>query len=1058
MSLALPPNSGDPFVGLADPPDLVHEVGKEDASERPRSGFWHRVRHQPFAIAGFGFLLLVTVVAIFAPLIAPYPPNLQNLNLVNAGPSAAHWFGTDDLGRDILSRLIWGGRISLRATLEIVGIAILFAVPIGLVAGFFRGMVDAVIMRLMDAMFSFPPLILALTVAALLGGGLNQTAIAIAIVFIPSFVRLLRGEVIAVREENYIEAARSLGATSNRLIRRHIVPNVASPIIIQVSLSLGFALLTEAGLSYLGLGEQPPTPSWGSMLNEGYQFIFNTPWALIFPGLAIMLSVLSFNLVADGLRDSLGRERPKSSSLAAADTENRLSVVTRLRGIAPRSARSAAPDATPVNKSGPLLAVKDLRIEFLTNGQWCPVVEGASFAVERGKTLGLVGESGSGKTVSALAIMGLLPPRGCRPGGTARFEGRDLMRLSPAEFRQLRGNEIAMIFQEPMTSLNPAYTVGNQIAEQVRTHRNLSKAESRKIATEMLDRVEIPNAANRAHDYPFAFSGGMRQRVMIAMALSCSPKLLIADEPTTALDVTTQAQIVELLHTLQREEDMAMIFVTHDLGVIADVANDVVVMYAGQIVEQTPSAALFTQPRHPYTEALLNSIPQLTPVGEPLHFIPGIVPRPDQIPPGCRFNPRCNYAVESCTTSPVELRPAAGGTVGTNGPTATPENPPGQHSQLIPLSRCLRQDELTLAGARPAVVSPTTAAPVAVPGQGPLLVVSGLSKQFPLRSGLLQRVSGSVLAVDEVDLTIYPGKTLGLVGESGSGKSTLARLVTRLIEPTSGHVVLGDTDITALRGPKLRRERQGMQMVFQDPYSSLDPRQNIVEIVGEPLKIHTSMNRAERQQRVIELLSQVGIGPHVLGRQPHEFSGGQRQRLAIARALALEPGLLVCDEPVSALDVSTQSQVINLLSDLQDRLGLAYLFIAHDLSVVRHLSDRIAVMYLGKIVEEGEANEVYTRPTHPYTAALLSAIPVPDPLHQRKIQRIVLRGEVDIGQAATGGCRFRARCPFAMDICASVDPEPYLTPTGTTVRCHLHTEGPALAGATVADLQSAIPV
>jgi peptide/nickel transport system ATP-binding protein len=1052
MSITLPPNSQDPFVGLADTPALGGHAEGEEASERPRSGFWHRFRRQPFALAGLAFLLLVAVVAIFAPLIAPYPPNLQNLNVVNAGPSASHWLGTDDLGRDILSRLIWGGRISLRATFEIVGIAMLFAVPIGLIAGFFRGLVDAVLMRLMDAMFSFPPLILALTVAALLGGGLNDTAIAIAIVFIPSFVRLLRGEVIAVREENYIEAARSLGATSNRLIRRHIVPNVASPIIIQVSLSLGFALLTEAGLSYLGLGEQPPTPSWGSMLNEGYQFIFNTPWALVFPGVAIMLSVLSFNLVADGLRDSLGRERPKSSTLVGAEKEGRLSVLTRIRGIAPRSARTELPAVSPAAKTGPLLSVKDLRIEFLTNGEWCPVVEGANFTIERGKTLGLVGESGSGKTVSALAVMGLLPPRGCRPGGSARFEGRDLMRLSPAEFRQLRGNEIAMIFQEPMTSLNPAYTVGNQIAEQVRTHRNLSKAESWKIAVEMLDRVEIPHAATRARDYPFAFSGGMRQRVMIAMALSCSPKLLIADEPTTALDVTTQAQIVELLHTLQREEDMAMIFVTHDLGVIADVADDVVVMYAGQIVEQTQSTALFTRPRHPYTEALLNSIPQLTPAGEPLHFIPGIVPRPDQIPPGCRFNPRCDYATDACRTSPVQLLPAAGAPAATTPETA---GAPSRRGPLIPLSRCLRQDELTLAGARPVALSATASAPAVAEDQEPLLVVTGLSKQFPLRSGLLQRVSGSVNAVDGVDLTIYPGKTLGLVGESGSGKSTLARLVTRLIEPTSGHVVLGGTDITALRGPKLRRERQGMQMVFQDPYSSLDPRQNIVEIVGEPLKIHTSMSRSERQQRVVELLGQVGIGGHVLGRQPHEFSGGQRQRLAIARALALQPGLLVCDEPVSALDVSTQSQVINLLSDLQDRLGLAYLFIAHDLSVVRHLSDRIAVMYLGKIVEEGDANEVYTRPTHPYTAALLSAIPVPDPLHQRPTQRIVLRGEVDMGQAATGGCRFRQRCPFAMDVCASVDPAPYVTPSGTTVRCHLHTEGPALAGASVADLPPA---
>jgi peptide/nickel transport system ATP-binding protein len=536
----------------------------------------------------------------------------------------------------------------------------------------------------------------------------------------------------------------------------------------------------------------------------------------------------------------------------------------------------------------------------------------------------------------------------------------------------------------------------------------------------------------------------MRQRVMIAMALSCSPKLLIADEPTTALDVTTQAQIVELLHTLQREEDMAMIFVTHDLGVIADVADDVVVMYAGQIVEHTGAHALFSRPGHPYTEALLNSIPQLTPPGEPLHFIPGMVPRPDQVPRGCRFHPRCSYATDDCVSTPVLLRPP--GWAGT-GPTGDGSS---REETGTVLSRCLRQDELTLAGARDVAEPPTAATPPAAELRPPLLVVKGLSKQFPLRTGLLQRVSGSVNAVDGVELSIAAGTTLGLVGESGSGKSTLARLVTRLIEPTSGTVELNGTDITALRGPKLRRERQGMQMVFQDPYSSLDPRQSILEVVGEPLRIHTGLNRVQRQQRVIELLGQVGIGPHVLGRQPHEFSGGQRQRIAIARALALEPGLLVCDEPVSALDVSTQSQVINLLSDLQDRLGLAYLFIAHDLSVVRHLSDRIAVMYLGQIIEEGDADEVYVRPTHPYTAALLSAIPVPDPDRVRARPHIVLTGEVETGQTSTTGCRFRTRCPFAMDICASVDPEPFVTPSGTTVRCHLHTEGPALGGETVA--------
>jgi peptide/nickel transport system ATP-binding protein len=1026
------PDASDPFVGL----NVIPETGdtSDELPER-RPGFWIRFLHQRWAMVGLAFLLVLIFAAIFAPLVAPHAPDAQDINAVNAGPSASHWFGTDDLGRDILSRLIWGARISLRAAFEIVGLAAIFAIPLGLIAGFFRGAVDAVIMRTMDALFSFPPLILALTVAALLGADVNDAAIAIAIVFIPGFVRLLRGEVIAVREEAYIESARSLGATSKRLVGRHVLPNVASPIIIQLALSLGFALLAEAGLSFLGVGEQPPTPSWGGMLQEGFQFINSSPWALIFPGLAIMLTVLAFNLVADGLRDSLGRERPVGSSPVAGETEGRR--YFRHFTAAGRQAAAPLPEKVP---SAALLDVEHLRVEFLTRGGWLPVVEDASFSLSRGRTLGLVGESGSGKTVSALAVMGLLPAKVSRVSGSIRFEGQELTTISPARLRKLRGNQMAMIFQEPMTSLNPAYTVGNQIAEQVRTHRNLSRAESWKVAVEALDRVEIPQAENRAQDYPHAFSGGMRQRVMIAMALSCSPKLLIADEPTTALDVTTQAQIIDLLHGLQREEDMAMIFVTHDLGVIADVADDVVVMYAGQIAEQSAAASLFIRPRHPYTEALLDSIPQLTPKGDPLHAIPGMVPRPDRLPSGCRFAPRCSYAQDECAVGPVALTAPSSG----SGDAALPSSS---------LARCVRIDELMLSGPPPSLTSDIheKATSDGSDVEGPLVLeVTGLSKDFAIRSGVLRRTTGLVKAVDRVDLRVPSGSTLGLVGESGSGKSTLARLVLRLIDPTQGTIVVDGKDISTMRGPTLRRQRDAMQLVFQDPYSSLDPRQSIADIVGEPLAIHTSMSRSQREQRVVELLGQVGLDSHVLQRQPHEFSGGQRQRIAIARALALEPKLLVCDEPVSALDVSTQSQVINLLSGLQEELGIAYLFIAHDLSVVRHISNRIAVMYLGQIVEEGDADEVYERPTHPYTSALLSAIPVPDPARQDERKRIVLRGEVSLVVEGDVGCRFRFRCPFAMDVCAQVDPEPYVTPVGTTVRCHLHTSGPTLGGATVA--------
>jgi peptide/nickel transport system ATP-binding protein len=1044
VSLIRPPGNEDLLLEEGAALEEHDEQDRADQASSQRS-FLRRFLRERFAVAGLLFILLVIVLAIFAPLIAPYSPTVQDLLRVNTGPSAAHWLGTDDLGRDILSRLIWGARTSMRATAEIVGIAAVIAIPLGLIAGFFRGAVDSVTMRLMDAMFSFPPLIFALTVAALLGASINDTALAIGVVFVPGFVRLIRSQVIAVREESYIEAARSLGASSNRIIRKHIMPNVASPVIIQLFLALGFALLVEAGLSYLGIGEQPPTPSWGGMLQEGFSFIYDSPWALVFPGLAIMLTVLSFNLLADGLRDALGRERPRIKRQ--------------------RRRRSEKPDSEPVTVHSPpvgklgepdtLLEVERLGVEFLTNGRWTPVLEEAKFEVQRGKTLGLVGESGSGKTVSALAIMGLLPQRSARASGSVLFDGRDLMGLNPSQLRRIRGHEIAMIFQEPMTSLNPAFTVGNQVAEQVRTHLHLSRDESWKLAVEMLDRAEIPDAKNRAKDYPHAFSGGMRQRVMIAMALSCSPKLLIADEPTTALDVTTQAQIIELLHALKREENMAMIFVTHDLGVIADVADDVVVMYAGQVVERAEVTQLFAHPHHPYTEALLSSIPQLSVPGEHLHAIPGMVPRPDQYPVGCRFAPRCTYAEDRCRSEPVPLRHTG---------TATTPRAEGRWAGVqlqmvspVSLARCVRQDELTLAGA-PIDRLDGFSSIEAVGGdqRAPLLEVTGLARQFAVRTGVLRRVSGHIRAVDGVDLRLTTGTTVGLVGESGSGKSTLARLVLRLIDPSSGEIRFESQDMTHIGGRRLRRSRRAMQMIFQDPYSSLNPRQSVLEIVGEPLKIHTHLNAKQRRDRVITLLDQVGIGRHVLGRRPHEFSGGQRQRIAIARALAVEPKLLVCDEPVSALDVSTQSQVINLLSDLQKRLGLTYLFIAHDLSVVRHLSDRIAVMYLGKVIEEGEADEVYLRPTHPYTAALLSAIPVPDPDRQHGRERIVLSGEVGSLSDSDIGCRFRNRCPFAMDICATVDPDPYVTEAGTTVRCHLHTSGPALAGRSVAGLSATV--
>jgi peptide/nickel transport system ATP-binding protein len=675
-----------------------------------------------------------------------------------------------------------------------------------------------------------------------------------------------------------------------------------------------------------------------------------------------------------------------------------------------------------------LLQVRGLSVDFRTGGSWHPVVEDVGFEIGAGETVGLVGESGCGKTVSSLAVMGLIPSANGRiTSGQVRFQDQDLLHLEPEELRRVRGDRISMVFQEPMTSLNPSFTVGDQISLAVRSHRRVSKAAARTRAAEVLDRAGIPDARRRLDDYPHTFSGGMRQRAMIAMALACEPRLLIADEPTTALDVTVQAQILELLRSLKDETGMSMLFVTHDLGVVADICDRVVVMYAGQIVETAPTDELFARPAHPYTERLLASMPQRAVPGRTLPVIPGRVPAVGHMPSGCRFRNRCLWAEPACE-EPVELVVVA-------------------PDQTV---RCRRYDELEL---RTAPAGPGAWDGSAPAAGDPLLVVRGLRKEFPVTSGILRRVRGRVKAVDGIDLDVSAGETVGLVGESGSGKSTVARLVLRLVDPSGGTIVVNGRDLAAAGGRAVRQARAEMQMVFQDPYSSLDPRMTVGRSVGEPLEIHRGLRGARRDREVAGLLQMVGIDPQMAGRFPYEFSGGQRQRIAIGRALALEPKLLVCDEPVSSLDVSTQSQIINLLADLQNRLGLAYLFIAHDLSVVRHISHRIAVMYLGRIVEVGPAEEVYRRPTHPYTEALLSAIPVADPVVQRQRTRIVLQGEMPSPLDPPSGCRFRTRCRYAMEICHEVDPAPVETSGGSTAWCHLHTSGPSLAGAPLSTVQ-----
>jgi peptide/nickel transport system ATP-binding protein len=602
--------------------------------------------------------------------------------------------------------------------------------------------------------------------------------------------------------------------------------------------------------------------------------------------------------------------------------------------------------------TSPLLEIKDLTSGFRTHDGLLVAVEGISFAIGRGETVCVVGESGSGKSVTALSIMQLTgSDNGQTLGGQILWEGRDLTRATEKEMQQIRGKEISMIFQEPMTALNPVYPIGDQIAEAVIRHERRTPQEARDRAVEMLGLVGIPNPAERAGQYPHQFSGGMRQRVMIAMALACNPKLLIADEPTTALDVTTQAQILALLRRLKAELGMSMLLVTHDMGVAAEMADRIVVMYGGKVVEVGTAEQIFDQPHHPYTAGLLACIPRLD--GDRRTRLPNLEGR---------FRPRCPYIATG------EARPA---------------DPPltdlaGDGHLVATWYNYTAPGAVGEPGAG-AGAPATDAAGRRLPGDHPLVEVLDLKKHFPIKKGLFQRTAGSVRAVDGISFAIYPGETLGLVGESGSGKSTLGRVMLQLQPATAGSITFEGHDLTRLTSRELRAVRRDVQIIFQDPYGSLDPRFTVGEIIGEPLEVHHLAAGAEKTARVAELMQQVGLNPAWRNRYPQQFSGGQRQRIAIARALALNPKLIVADEAVSALDVSVQAQIVNLLMDLQERLGLTYLFIAHGLAVVRHISTRIGVMYRGRLVELAETDELFRNPLHPYTQALLAAIPVPDP-------------------------------------------------------------------------------
>jgi peptide/nickel transport system ATP-binding protein len=662
-----------------------------------------------------------------------------------------------------------------------------------------------------------------------------------------------------------------------------------------------------------------------------------------------------------------------------------------------------------------LLDVRDLRIAFASGRSLLAAVDGISFEVAAGETLALLGESGCGKSATALGLLRLLPAAGRMLGGEVRFAGRDLLRLPEAEMRAVRGGGMAMIFQEPATSLNPVLTVGRQLAEVLERHLGLAGPAVRARSLELLTAVGLADPERRLGEYPFQLSGGMKQRVMIAIALAGNPRLLIADEPTTALDVTIQAQILELLRRLQGERATGMLLITHDLGVVAQMATRVGVMYAGQIVEEAPRAAFFSSPRHPYTQMLFAALPDLARRGGRLETIPGQVPPLSQMPRACRFAARCPHAWELCRQ----------------------EAPPWQQVAVAHRVRC-HLDGGSGASHAPDVPDATPgviAAAVAAPAT-PVLAVENLCVHFPIRRGILQRTVGYVRAVDGVSLELARGRTLALVGESGCGKTTVGKAILQLLPATAGRVeVLGQ-----VLGGQSRRAlqplRQRMQMIFQDPFASLNPRMAVGEIIGEGLRALRVHSPEGSGAAIAAVLQQVGLDAEAAGRYPHEFSGGQRQRIAIARALAVQPDLVICDEPTSALDVSVQAQILNLLASLQADLGLAYLFITHNFAVVDHLAHAVAVMYLGRIVEQGTVDEVLRSPQHPYTRALLSAVPSPHLDAQPEFIR--LPGETPSPARPPGGCHFHPRCRQAIAACSARYPETTSVSTTHSVRCHLY--------------------
>lgn len=960
--------------------------------------------------AAFGTILVVlfVVVAIFGPWLSPYAPTQMIGADARQAPSWSHWFGTDLLGRDIFSRIVHGARSILSLTGLGALIAVIIGTVLGLASGYRGGLIDEIVMRVFDSVLAIPALLLALVLLGAVGRSQTSVLAVIAVVYIPIVARVVRSEVLSVKSLGYIEAARLRGEHLPYILFREILPSVLPALSVEAALRFSYGIFLVASLGYLGVGVRPPTPDWGLMVKEARGAVGLTPWALYFPAGAISLLVIGVNLMADGLKSALQ------------STTQSLSTRERSRVLAARIDTLAEPPGQAARESSSkdeMLAVRNLTVSYRVGAQWLDALRDVSLAIRSGETLGVVGESGSGKSTLALAIVQYLSLNGAIRSGEIRVDGETLPRRLRSRRSRARSSKIALIPQDPMASLNPSLRVGQQIAEVVRLKQGVSKHEIASLVTDAIARVRISDPDRIGRRYPHQLSGGMQQRILIAMALAANPHLLILDEPTTGLDVTTEAAILDLVSDLLATGSRSALYISHDLGAVSSVSDRIAVLYAGELLEVGPVSTVFQESLHPYTSGLLASLPRLSAGGRrhQLPSMPGSIPALTQLPDGCVFRPRCPLATALCQHRP-SLEPHDDG-----------------HAV-----RCHHQDRV--AAHRAALFSEAQSAvrPASDPAKAATLEVQDIVTSFPIRRSVREVLTGadkkSIRAVNGISVSVCPGRTLGIVGESGSGKTTLARSILGLTVRSTGRLKLHGNELAPALSRRRPDDLREIQAVSQNPDQALNPHLSVGESLKRQLLRLTDLPRSSIREAVKERFIQVGLPSETMVRFPSQISGGEKQRVAIARAIASDPGLLLCDEATSSLDVSVQARVLNLLANLQAETGRATLFITHDLAVVAHLADEIAVMYLGQVMEAGVRVRVLEPPYHPYTEALLSAYPATESSQQR----VRLSGDMPSPVNYPTGCPFHSRCPrFLGAICQDEVPAWQCDEHGHTLACHI---------------------